>query len=203
MAFIPASETVHVTVEGSVDAQLTINNLYFQNSAAVTPVNMAALALGVQNWVGGSFAPLLSRDWSSTRVTVTDLSAVNSFVLDVPEVDVGGVDIEAAPNNVAACVSFRTGMGGRSSRGRNFVPAIPNSVITLNTLDEVFIGDLLAAYLELVGAGSFVAGWQWCVVSFVSAGVPRGAGLVQPVTTALMTTNKVKSMRSREVGHGA
>ena len=113
------------------------------------------------------------------------------------------MDVESAPNNVAATVSLRTAQRGRSGHGRNFVPGIPNSVITLNALDADFINNLLAAYFELVGAGSFVAGWQLVVLSRQTGGLLRANGIGIPVTNVEMVTNTVRSMRSREVGHGA
>lgn len=203
MAFQSVPQSVQIVVEGRADNQLTINDLYFQNSGAVVVTNMSALANAVSAWVTGVLAPLLSRDWTFTRIRAIDLTTQTGPVVEFTVETVGGVDSEAAPNNVSACVSFRTDQRGRSARGRNYVPGIPNSLITLNTLDAGFIGDLVDAYLQLVGPGVFLVGWQQVIVSRVTAGAPRAEGLAIPVTNVLMVGNSVRSMRSREIGHGA
>jgi len=203
MPFVAVPQTCLVTIEGRMDNQLTINDLYFVNSGAVTALGIGTLLLSVQGWVTGSLCPLLSEDWSAVRVRGVDLSIATGPAVERATAQPGLVTSEAAPNNVAACVSFRTDQRGRSARGRNFVPGIPNAEITLNTLSPTFITDLIAAYFELVGAGDFVPGWQWCVVSRVFEGDPRPTPLTIPITDVVMVGNSVRSMRSREIGHGA
>jgi len=203
MAFVPVVDTVRAYIEGRVDNQLTLNTLGFFASGGVSTIGMQALASALQGWIVGSFAPLLSNDWESVRVRVVDLTTETGPVVEVAAAEVGGTESEAAPNNVAACVSFRTDQRGRSARGRNFVPGVPNSILTLNTLSPTWINDLLGAYGQLQGAGDFLAGWQQVIISTQAGGVPRVAGLAIPVTSVTMVGNSVRSMRSREIGHGA
>ena len=203
MAFQPVPNAAQVTIAGKQDAQLTINDLYFEASGAITGLGLTKLATNVANWVTTSLAPLLSHDWAASAVRAIDLSSATGLAGEASLSTVGGVATEAAPNNVAACVSLRTAQRGRSGRGRNFVPGIPNAVVTLNTLDPTFIDDLVNAYLTLVGAGSFTPGWELVVVSRQTAGALRPTGISIPVTNVIMTTPYVRSMRSREVGHGA
>ncbi|HKH19362.1 MAG TPA: hypothetical protein VKB53_00360 [Gammaproteobacteria bacterium] len=203
MPFQAAPDIAQVTIHGSVDNQLTINDLYFFSSGGINLTNLATLEAAIATWVIGELAPLLSDDWTATKVRCVDLTTQTGPVVEVPVVATGGTAGEACPNNVAAVVSFRTAQRGRSARGRNFVPAVPGSLVTLNTLDAGWITDIITAYLSLVGAGTFVLGWQWVVLSRVFEGAPRAVGIGIPITSTLMTTNTVKSMRSREVGHGA
>src|ERR1044071_4448186 len=178
MAFQAVPNVAQTRIEGVVDSQLTINDLYWEISGGgINAVNLATLVGAVVNWTQTQLCPLLSDDWTAVRVVGIDLTTQTG-----PEVEgivntVGGVSGEANPNNVAACISFRTAQRGRSFRGRNFVPAIPGSVVTLNTLDPSFMADLDTAYGNLMGAGVFTAGWQWGVVSRVSGGVPRANGI--------------------------
>lgn len=88
-------------------------------------------------------------------------------------------------------------------RGRNFVPAIPNAVVTLNTIDSAFITTLLDAYNMLPGAGTFEPGWQQVIVSRQTANALRPVGIATPVVNISMVGNSVRSMRSREIGHGS
>jgi|SRR5436853_1702729 len=203
MPFQPAPSIAQAVIEGSVDSQLTVNDTFWFSSGAITPVALALLGNALSAWVTASFAPLISRDWTANRARVFDLSTPTGPQYDIGLASVGGVDVEAAPNNVAACVSIRTAQRGRSGRGRNYVPAIPNSLITLNTMDPTFMSDMLSAYSSLIGAGTFAAGWQWVVLSRITGGVPRANGIGIPVTSVTFVGNSVRSMRSREVGHGA
>lgn len=204
MPFVAVPNTALVRLQGTVDRQMTINDLYFEISGGgITPVNLNTLAVTVEDWWSLNIANLLSEDWTTVRVVAVDLSSETGPTAEVPSSEPGGVAGEAAPNNVAACVSFRTASRGRSARGRNFVPGIPNSLITLNTLDAAFITNLTSSYQLLVGPGTFIPGWEWVVVSRFALGVERVTPINFPVTSATMVGNSVRSMRSREIGHGA
>lgn len=203
MPELPVPQAALVQCLGQVDAQLTINTLHFVNSGGVTEQNLTTLTNDVRDWFINSLAPLLSQDWSTQRVIGIDLSSLTGPRVEAGFTFPGGTAGEAAPNNVAACVSLRTAQRGRSGRGRNFVPGIPNTAVTLNTLDTPFITSLLTVYGDLIGAGTFSTGWQLCIVSRFSGKLQRTPPITIPVTSVTMVGNKVRSMRSREVGHGA
>jgi hypothetical protein len=209
MPFVPVPNVAQLTMEGVVDRQQTINDIYFEISGGgITPINLKALCDAVHVWFTGQLAPLLSENWQTVRTRARDLTTALSFIAESGGTAVGGVAVEAAPNNVAACIKLSSAVAGRSFRGRNYVPAIPNSLVTLNTMDPAFITDVETAYNGLVGAGTFLAGWQLVVVSRFTGGgpgtpsVPRTSGLATPVALASFVNPFVKSMRSREVGHG-
>lgn len=200
----PVANVALVEVKGVMDNQLTINTSHWAISGGgINITNLTTLVDAVADWAANTLAPLLSRDWTLTQTAGTDLTSNIGPAAFNNTTQIGGVDIEAAPNNVAACVSIRTGGRGRSFRGRNFLPGIPNSLVTLNTLDTGFISDLLGAYTGLIGAGTFVAGWEYSIVSRRLANEDRIPPLVIPVVSVEMVGTSVRSMRSREVGHGA
>lgn len=204
MAFIPVPDVALVQLEGRVDGQVTINDLYFEVSGGgITPVNLGTLAVAVGIWWAENVIPALSEDWQGIRVIATDQGSTTGPRVEQQVGVPGGVGGEAAPNNVAACVSFRTAQRGRSARGRNYIPAVPNSLIVLNTLDITFTTQMTDAYNDLVGPGGLIAGWQWVIASRYTLGAPRVTGVAIPVVSATFTTPYVRSMRSREVGHGA
>lgn len=204
MPFQPAPNVAQIQIQGSVDSQLTINNLFFEISGGgITPVNLLTLVSSLANWASVSLAPLLSEDWSLTRTVGLDLTTATGARVEAAGSATGGVSGEAAPNNVAACVSFRTGLRGRSYHGRNYVPAIPNSEISLNAISPTFLSALSGAYTTLVGPGTFVPGWEWGVLSREQAGVALANGILTPIISVTFTSPYVRSMRSRSVGHGA
>jgi hypothetical protein len=209
MTFVPVANVAQITLEGTVDRQQTINDIYFEVSGGgITPTNLLDITSAAAIWFQTQLAPLLSENWSAIRARGRDLTAPLSFIAEATAVATGGEANEAAPNNVAACIKLGTAVAGRSFRGRNYVPAVPNSLIVLNTMDPSFISNVENAYNMLIGAGTFLAGWQLVVVSRFTGGspgvpsVPRVAGIATPVITASFVNPFVKSMRSREVGHG-
>lgn len=204
MAFIPVPNVALARLEGTIDGQQTINTQYWEISGGgITPTNLNTLATALLGWFRGTLALQLAEDWNTVRVTCYDLTTENSYIAEAADSVAGGVASEATPNNVAACVSFRTGIGGRSFRGRNFLPAVPGSVVTLNTISPTWISNILTAYGALIGAGDFLAGWQWGVASRYTGGAPRVSGIISPVTAAIFVNPYVKSMRTREVGKGS
>lgn len=204
MAFQPVVDVAQCVVEGRQDGQMVLNDLYFQISGGgITPTNIAELAEAVDDWGSGSLTPNLSSDYSYLRTVAVDLTTGTGPTSTFTSPTTGGIASESAPNNVAACVSFRTASRGRSGRGRNFVAGVSNSAVALNTLSAPFMDDILTAYRLLIGPGTFLAGWQWVVVSRKTAGAFRPAGLAIPIVDVIFTTPFVRSMRSREVGHGA
>jgi len=203
MAFQPCPSIASSVISGTMDGQLVGLTQHWFASGAITGASLSGLATSLSNWVSAQLAPLLSRDVTFNLVSCADLSTATGAMGEQSFTATGGVDQESAPNNVAAVISLRTAERGRSGHGRNFIPGLPNTLISLNTLDPDFIAALIAAYQLLPGAGSFVAGYQMVVLSRRTGGLPRANGIGIAITDITMKTNKVKSMRSREVGHGA
>ena len=199
------ANTAKVTLQGRVDGQETINTLWFEKAGgAITPPDIQSLAVQVAAWYETVLAPLLCDAWQAEVITAQDqsvgLGALTHMSMGRTP---GGVGSEPAPNNVAACVSFRTLSAGRGFRGRNFVPAIPNAEITINTLSSGFIASIINAYNGILAGGSYdPSPFVWVVVSHFLNGVPRGAGLATIVVNPVFTTPYVRSMRTREVGKG-
>lgn len=210
MAFIPVPDVAHVRLEGVVDGQQTINDLDFRLSGGIVLATLQSLVTNLGDWFTLSFAPVVSEAWSTVAIHARDVSAEFSFVVDVaPTPTAGGVSGEPAPNNVAACISFRTGTAGRSFRGRNYIPAIPNSLVDVNTLDPAFMSSAQNAYALLgPGGGALPAGWEWVVVSKFSGvdtdgkAIPRATGISTAVTNILFTNSIVDSQRRRLPGRG-
>jgi len=101
------------------------------------------------------------------------------------------------PGSVAACISFRTGGRGRSTRGRNYVPGLSEDVVNGNDLDLTTLNNMVAAYELFMGGGTFPIAWTWGVLSRFFNLSPRVTGLFQPIIDVLSTTLTVESQRGR------
>lgn len=210
MAFIPVPDTAQIRFEGAVDGQQTINDIYAFRAGGMVLSDLQSLVTNMVAWFQLSFAPNLSEDWHCVAVHGRDLTTALSFVVDQDAgATPGGTTGEAAPNNVAACISFRTGLAGRSFRGRNYIPAIPNSNVTLNTLDPSWMLGMTNAYgLLLFGGGALPAGWDWVIASRFSGvdgsgnPIPRVSGITTPIINTLFSNDIVDSQRRRLPGRG-
>lgn len=210
MAFIPVANTAHVRLEGRVDGCQTINNLYFRQPGGIFFADIQSLAVNMDAWFNLSLATDLSEQWNTIATHVRDLTTQAGLVADFASAPTaGGEPSEPAPNNVAACISFRTGTAGRSFRGRNFLPAIPNNKITTNTLDSGFMTAVRLNFeMLLPGGGTLPGDWEWVVVSRHSGvdvdgdPIPRVAGVATPVSTVVWTDPTVDSQRRRLPGRG-
>lgn len=210
MPFIPSATEVEAKFEGVVDGQQTINDLYFSLPGGYVLSDIQSLATNLSDWFTLSFASHLSEDWSTVAVHVRALNVPAGFVVDVsPTPTVGGAASSAEPNNVALCISFRTGIAGRSFRGRNYVPGVPTDQITLNTFEAGWMADVKATYdLLLAGGGALPGGWIWGVLSRFSGvdvdgkPIPRASGVFTPIVNTLFTDSTADSMRNRLPGRG-
>lgn len=204
MPFVPAANTLEARLRFVLDGQIAENVIYFQGSAGVTPALATTLGGALVTWWNTRFKADSGNLMALLEVYMTDLSFATSFtvsyVTGLPST--GTSASPTLPNNVAMCVTFRTGNRGRSGRGRNYVMGLTETDVTGNTISAGRASNAAAAYTALIGAGTFVAGLQWVVVSRFTGGAPRGAALVQPITTALLVNNVVDSQRRRLPGRG-
>lgn len=164
----------------------------------------ALLGLGaaINTWVEASLMPTFSQDYSYSGCVVTDQTSESSAAVNVPDSSVGGSLAEPSlPGSVAFCVTFLTAGRGRSSRGRNYIPAIAEPFVIGNTLDLTQANLYVAAY-EALFAVATDQNVTWVVVSHQTAGAPRVAGLAQPVTGVRYADRFIDSQRRRLTGRG-
>jgi len=207
MPFVPFEDCVKVTIEGHVDSQLVINDLAFRSSTGPrSAADVLALITALRDWWDGSMNPLLNVAYLGSRITGKGLTNAVGLVLELAmNGNDGQVSGEAAPNNCTMAVSFRTGLAGRSNRGRNYVPCLTNSEVTGNVIDGAFIANVIAAYAQLVfpaNVGVIPGGWEWVVLSRFSGGVERTVGVFTEITSVTVADNIVDSQRRRLPGRG-
>ena len=205
MVFVPVVDTAHVSIEGQVDGQQTINDLYFKHTTG--PIAFSDLFILVNqlvSWYNGTVSALLNEAWTGRRMVGQDMTAPNSATVQNSMAGmVGGVSGEAAPNNCSMAVHFSSGLSGRSFSGRNYIPVLTNSQVSGNIIDGTFISDIVLAYTELVNPSSVLpAGWAWVVASKFSNNLPRVTGLTSEIFTVTVLDNVVDSMRRRLPGRG-
>lgn len=205
MAFVPVENTAKIVIMGVVDGQEVDNDLYFRHTTGViTQADLVTLVGEVATWMSTQYAPILNVAWSGRKVTGRALDFSFGFVAEVDlSSAAGGTSGEAAPNNCTMAIKFGTNFAGRSFRGRNYVPVLTNSEVSGNVIDSAFINSVILVYEQLLPGGlSQPPGWSWSVVSLVTLGAPRVAGVFTEITSVTVTDNIVDSQRRRLPGRG-
>jgi hypothetical protein len=203
LPFIPAPDTVRVDIQYTLAGQQAQNTLWFRfRAGSPTVPDLTALGVGINDYWGLAVMPLLSHNLVMVGNVATDWTTETSPAVNTPTSVTGGDTGADLPNNVAVCVTILTAGRGKSSRGRNYVPGIPDSGRTgVNGILDTFGTDLLSAYTGILGS-AIDADWEWSVVSFMSGGVDRVTALVQPVIGAALTDLVLDSQRRRLPGRG-
>jgi len=204
MPFIPVPNTVEVEVVYELFGQVVENTLFYEFTTTPSETDVAALLDAIRSVIETEVLPLLSVAIKLVRLVGTLLDAVDSLqvttVLSTPAV--GGVSGGVVPNNTAYCVTLKTASRGRSSRGRNFIAAIPqSSLVTANQVNAGFRTGIVDAYSSLIGVGADL-GAVWVVVSRQENLEPRLTGVTTPITAVDTFDDVLDSQRRRQLGRG-
>lgn len=198
MAFIPVPNTAQFNIHQLLFGVPVENTLSFEQDEPWTAADLATATVGLETWWETEIAPLLSSDITLVRVSGRALDTAASPVWENPVVPAvaGGVASPSMPGNVAFVISLRTGLAGRSFRGRNYVAGIPDNVQTSNVVSQAFANALIDAYSELVGTQALVPG-MLVVVSRQANNAPRVTGVTTNVQSVIVTDLTLDTQRGR------
>lgn len=204
MASVPIPNCALVEFRYDIEAQQCENTLYVTNEAGWSADALTGLASNMRDWWSGSLATMIHPIVKLREVVCSDLhDAAGAQVAITGGGLAGTLAGTALPANVAFCISFRSGLRGRSFRGRNYVPGmIQENQETPSTLVGAFVDDLIVVYSGLLTA-VFPSGQQWVVASRFADGAPRVTGVTTPVASVVATDRVFDSMRTRLPGRGA
>lgn len=191
----------------SLHGSVVENTLFFEAGATPDASQMLDLGTAVGTWWADEVAPFLSQEITLTRVDVSGQESLSSPGVSIPRIpaDAGSVADNALPANCALCISFRTSLGGRSFRGRNYVAGVTEGNSGGSSIATANANGILSAYNALqsfVSANVLSESWQWVVVSKFSGGLPRASGVTTPITSAILVDYVVDSQRRRLPGRG-
>lgn len=200
MAFQPVPDTAEVVLEYTRNS-LPVRNVLHARFLAGTPTepDMKDLADEVAAWGIGTWMPLMDNNTAFDAVTVRGLSSpVDNQASTTGAATSGTGGVSTLPNNVTKAFTLRTGLTGRSARGRLYLPGLPSGALLAdeNYMDVAYLDSVADALDDLVGimAG---AGWEMVIVSRVQAGVTLPNGVVYPVVSVGYSDVTTDSMRSR------
>lgn len=205
MPFVPNANVAMVEFRCLWDDQKVENTLYFDRGSAPGPTQIAELAAVLATWWETHIAPLTSDQVTLQEVVVTSLASETApslvYTFSLPAQ--GGATSPSLPNNTTIAIKFNTQGRGRSSRGRNYIIGLVETVVTNNEVSAVHAAALQAAYQELfLTLGDMTNPWVWVVYSRFADGNPRATGLAQAVSSVSFSDRIVDSQRRRLPGRG-
>ncbi len=177
--FTPVPDSAQAEILYELGGVVVENRLWFHlDTSPIGSGELQALADGLSSWWALHVMPLLSQDLVMLSVSASDWSVVGGGVAVGATVGVaGGVASEALSANVALPVLFRWPLSmGRLKKNKNYIPGVPESVVSLNTVDLGWAGQLWDAYVALIDDAPFFNPsnrWRWAVASAWDGGALR------------------------------
>lgn len=154
-------------------------------------------------WLQEDLLPLLYNTLTYTQIKVTDLTSQFAPIAIATDglPASGAVTGASVTNQVASVVSFKTGLRGRSFRGRNYVGGLGATALnTTTTVSAAFAASLVGAYVQLATSLG-AAGFDHVVLSRFENNVRRSVGVATRITDYIGRL-PLGTQRRRIVGHG-
>lgn len=203
MAFVPAVDCAEAVIGFIGDGGNYNNVLNFKYATAYDQSNIDDLADAVDGAVGSDYLAILSDQVSYVNTHVRGLtSSVDLEGVANASASTGGDSDSPLPSNATLCVSLRTGLTGRSARGRFYsVGATFGDVLTADVFTAAYVAAVVATIVA-ISTQAGAAGWTLVVLSRRNAGVALTAAVARPVTQIYAVDNNVDSQRRRLKGRG-
>jgi hypothetical protein len=211
MAFVPVPGVIQVDVIYLWSGQRVENTLYFQKGDGWTLPQIIDWVDQLNTLISEELMPLLNNSIQFIELIARLLDTASSigYSLPISPAVSGGVAGEGMPNNVTYTISLKTGLTGRSFRGRNFVPGLSPDNVNGNTIASGFRTGILAFYNELRALAEST-GNPLVVVSRYSGvnpttgkPIPRVEGIATEVISITTFDDIVDSQRRRLPGRGS
>jgi len=198
MTFQSCPEIAEYVIAATYDGQEVANVLHAKLPGGYSQGDINTLASVVDAWVGAHYLALMNAQvtYQETRVrgltNIIDLSGVANANTGPGTASGGNL-----PGNVTVCVTFRSGLTGRSARGRAYsLPMESTAQANEATFKTTYTNALAAAFNQLFSDVSS-AGWTPVVLSRRTAGALRTTGIGTPIVLAEVRNVVSDSQRGR------
>jgi hypothetical protein len=203
MIFVPVPNTAKIELVYSIDGQTLENVMHFVGANPPTETDLTNLAADARLMWHGTFRNIQALGCQLVKIKATDCSSEDGAAIEYTTLlpDTGTISEEMMSNNVTACVSLKTAKRGRSYRGRIYVPGLPISAVSTNTLTTTVVNYLNSYFSEWNWLDNDGEPWGLVVASRYHNNQPRVIGVTTPVTS-FITNSTVASQRRRLPGRG-
>lgn len=208
-------EIHEITVYGTQELQQVMNVLHVRVDAATNNMELDVLKAIMDCYVE-ILMPHSGSNWQLGGVRAKQVAPVLGPIYEyIPETTEGMQGEEAGdtlPAHISVCINIYTTRGGKSGRGRMFIPGVPESATTGSVIPpaNIYWTTLLAFAACL--AAKLIHVNEPLGSDFVSLGVvSRKLGAAKPpynvnqfaAATRLVPRKFVGSSNSRKIGRGA
>lgn len=199
MAWQSVPDTIGAFVRGTYQG-IPWENTFYCNYIAVPDVgDLQTLADAILSWVNTEWCPVMSTSCEINEVNCRDLAAEIALQAEANNTppEPGTVSGGTLPTYTAIAVARRSGLTGRSSRGRIFWTGMTEGQVTGNILDS----GLVTAVLNAVsGIDTVMAalGYAPCIVSRYAGGVKRPVAVTFEIQSWLINNTLIDTRRSRK-----
>jgi hypothetical protein len=219
MAFIPALDTAEVSmIFTQPDGSNAENTFYVKRTSAWSSSELTTIANAFITWFGTgdgthSYKVNVASTFSLSNVIARDLTTDTSSIISTNSgLPIAGTDSAAAAQmGETFAITARSGLSGRSNRGRTFVVGLPEDAFAtgiLNTIKSTFANSLVSAFNALLTA--VPAADAACEVVILSRyhgidsggkPIPRATGVMTPVSVYGYSNLLMDFQRRRAPGH--
>lgn len=199
MPFVPSPNLAVAEFHFTLNGVQTMDRIHIDALGPVTQAGAQVVADQLAGWWTGNCRTISGGGITLREVVVKSLEVQNgpqaTSVIGLPA---AGTAVGAMlPGNAAACVSLRTGLTGRSARGRWYWQGLTEAQVVDNLLDAGLALSIIAAFNNLLTIVNALPS-RLVIASYISNGVPRPGGPVYfIVTTPLFVDLTIDTQRGR------
>lgn len=200
--YIEVPETAEVRLKYLTPGGVAENVINFQKDGGWAPGEMEDLANAVKDSWETNISTDVTEDVSLDEVVATDISTETGPQFALPAGISGAIASPALPQNVTLAIAFRTGLRGRSYRGRLYYVGLAESQVVGDQVSEAFQGGIIEnfeAFFE--GVSDAVPGATHVVVSRCQDDAWLTTAVVTPVLT-YTADRTIDTQKRRLLGHG-
>jgi hypothetical protein len=200
MPFIPIENTVQMNIRATLSG-IPVENVFHLQKDDGSPFSlpdMVLLAGTARAAWANTMLPLVVPAYLCTAVYCRDLTTENGLVFEdaFAPTDAGTASGEPMPGNVAIVITHRTGLAGRSYRGRSYICGLSELSVNANNVVSGFAASLIVAFIafknEVIDEG-FVFG----VASRFADNAPRTEGIFTRIVSSSLRDTRVDTQRRR------
>lgn len=187
-------------IKGVLGTEEVVNTVHLARPAGApwTAALMAEAAQALYDTYEAQFLPVLSTSYELVRVDGVQQAGPGSLLGSYTDGSRpnGQVTGDCLPYNCSVCLTWRTGLSGRSYIGRMYMPGIAETSQNESRLTTAAAGAFNSA-AEAFRLALNVAGFVPGVFSRFANKAERDVGLFTPATSFTLTNNVIDSQRSR------
>lgn len=203
MPNLPVANTARIEIRWTLESQQCENTFAVHGTVPWTEALLLTANTLVTGWIVDSYAPLLSNAILFTEIESTGLDDVDGPQVTTSVSHAGDVSGVTLPNESSFCISLRSGLTGRSRRGRWFMP--PPLLANRDGVNSVSVAyadaakgalnDLMELWTE--------ASQRMGVISRIHNSAQRVPPLFTPYSNATYVNLILDSQRNRRPGNGS